>query len=123
MGPNDTQVKRQWLVFDRKKGLLGVKKNISGAKAKEMSSNYMVTLLDPMNFKQLQDVQLHGNEYDWYDLPKDDPRVIYWKLFQLVYEADWEYNGYQDGDGITVEGAEIINEHEVFQKIRELFGR
>jgi len=119
-----------WLMFDRKKGLLGIKKYIGNQKQleKEMGSNFMVTLIDPINFKELENVQLHSNDYDWHELPKDDPRVLYWRLFSIIYDADWRIyahccNEYCDGHETEVDESCIENEHEVFQQVRELFGR
>lgn len=115
---------REWVVFDRKKGLLGVKRVISGEKEKEMHSNYMVTILDPITFRELEDVQLHGSDYDWYDLPIDDPRVQFWESMKVIHDADWYITGYMDNrESLEVDEHYIENQHEVFEKLRKIFGR
>jgi len=111
------------LVYDRKKGLFGVKRLISGEKQKEMGSNYMVTLLDPVNFKELEDVKLNSNDYDWHKLPKDDPRVQYWKLMDIIHTADWFYSGWTENEDIVVEEAYLNEPHSVFELVRKIFGR
>lgn len=120
----DTQVRREYLVFDRKKGLLGVMKNIQGEKEKEMGGNYMVTIIDPVSFEDIKDVKSHTNEYDWHELPKTDPRVQFWKLMDVLENADWYINGYPDGpDDIQVEEhyLETIPAHQVFEQVRKIF--
>ncbi len=90
-----------------------------------MGGNYVIDLLDPVNFSRIETVASSGPTYNWYSLPKTDPRVQYMKLFDIIEGgiADWEYNGHHDGvDGIVVEEAIIENPHEVFELIRKIFG-
>lgn len=114
---------RSKIVFDRKKGVIGVKRLANKKEEKEFGTNYVVDILDPINFRQIETVAGVSNpDYDWHGLPRKDPRVQFWKLFNIIAGADWCYSGYSDGDGIQVDEATIENQHEVFESIRELFG-
>ena len=111
----------KWLVYDRSSGKLGVKKFIGNQRElmDEIGSNHMVTLLDPITFKELdENVRLTN---DWRDVPEDDPRLAYWKLFDIIYDADWYFNGYETGDEFFVDEFCITNEHQVFNQIRKIF--
>lgn len=81
-------------------------------------------VLDPINFNEIETVRGFGEkEHDWYPLPRDDPRVQFWTLFEIIEggDADWYYNGYHENDGICVEEAFIENKHEVFEQVRKIF--
>ena len=113
---------RDQLVFDRKSGKLGIKKKATEKQQKEMGCNYVVDVIDPINFKVICTGPLVGTDYDWHGLPSTDPRVRYRKMFDIIYEADWYFSGYQEGDGIVVEEYFIENQYDVFEAIRKIFG-
>lgn len=112
------------VVFDRKSGVLGYRRLATKAEEKEMGCNYVIDLLDPVNFKRIETVASSGPTYNWHELPKTDPRVQYMALFDVIEGgiADWYYSGYSEGDGICVDEAFIENAHEVFERIRKIFG-
>ena len=115
---------RNQIVFDRKKGLIGLKRLAGKNEEKEFGTNYVVDVLDPINFNRIETVRAFGgSEHNWYPLPRDDPRVRFWNLFDIIEggDADWYYNGYHNGDGIFVEEAFIENKHEIFEQVRKLF--
>lgn len=112
---------RHSVVFDRKRGLLGMKRTANKNEEKEFGANYVVDVLDPISFKKSKTVVHIGPDYDWHTLPREDPRVQFIKLFDVIASANWDYSGYSEDDGIVVEEAFIENEHEVFEQVREIF--
>lgn len=113
---------RDTVVFDRKKGLLGVKRKSYTKEEKELGTNYVVDILDPINFERIKTVPGHGlSEHNWYPLSNEDPRTQFWRLFNIIDSANWQYSGYSDGDGIQVDEAYIENKHAVFEQIRKIF--
>jgi len=113
---------RPRLVFDRKNGLLGVRRLAYKREEKEFNTNYVVDILDPINFKRIKTVKgFHNPEYNWHSLPRNDPRVQFWKLFCIIDSANWYYDGYSDGDGVQINEAYIENQHEIFEQIRKIF--
>lgn len=114
------------LCYNKKTGQLGLKRYLGSIKGKgnwpqEWGSNYAVIPVDPVTFKEIQE-QWQQTSTDWNQLPADDPRVQYVALFKAIYDADWYHGGYSDGDDIVVDEAIIENEHEVFNRIRKIFG-
>ena len=115
---------RNRIVFDRKKGLIGLKRLAGKKEEKELGTNYVVDVLDPIDFNKIETVRGFGDEeHDWYRLPRDDPRVQFWELFSVIEggDADWYYSIAGIGDNAEVDEAYIENKHEVFELVRKLF--
>lgn len=113
------------VVYDRKSGKLGVRRSTWTQEKDSFDTNEVVDIFDPINWQVIETVPGHGGkEYDWKNLPDDDPRVQLWKLFDIIEggHADWEYSGQPEGDGIFVEEAYVNNRYEVFELIRRAFG-
>lgn len=119
-----------YLVFNRKTGRIGLKKDLGdagfkdtkwGDGTKEWGSNYAIFPMDPITFDwKYQDREPVGK--DWVTLPKGDPRVQFVELFDTIYGAKW-YHGFTGGDDNTeVDEYYIENPHEIFLKIRRIFG-
>jgi len=112
------------VVYDRKSGKLGVRRSKWITEKDKYDTSQVVDIFDPVNWQVLETVPGHGGtEYDWRDLPDDDPRVQLWKLFDIFEggHADWEYSGHHDGEGIEVEEALVNNRYEVFEMVRRVF--
>jgi len=113
------------VVYDRKSGKLGVRRSKWITEKDSYDTNYVVDIFDPVSWRVLETVPGHGGtEYDWHNLPNDDPRVQLWKLFDIIEggDADWEYSGHPENDGIMVEEAYVNNRYEVFELVRKAFG-
>lgn len=116
---------RKIVMFDRKKGLLGIRRMAWKNEEKELGVNKVVDIVDPIEFNKGQTMRAFGDaEYDWHSLPCDDPRVQYISLFDVIEggEADWYYGIQSGNDNTCVDEAYIENPHEVFRQIRRIFG-
>ena len=109
---------RKQVIFDRKTGVVGIKRLATKKEEKEFGGNYVVDILDPINFHTTKTVQLVSPDYDWLALPKEDPRVRFIKLFDAIYGADWYYG---IPEHCEVDEAYIENPHDVFEQIRKIF--
>ena len=118
------------LVFNRKTGQIGLKKCLGdagfkdkgwGDGTKEWGSNYAIFPMDPITFDwSYQNRESVGR--DWLALPKDDPRVQFVSFFNAIYDAKWHYSFVSADDNTEIDEFRIENEHEVFLKIRKIFG-
>ena len=116
------------IVFDRETGRIGNRRLLRNSKKeREWGSNYEVAILDPITLDETGE-KVHTTDGKWKRLPDDDLRVIFIKLFQAIYDADWNIgascmNSRCDGHETAVDEHDITNQHKVFSIIRKLFGR
>lgn len=116
------------IVFDQKSGRIGRRRLLRNKEQeKEWGSNYEVAILDPLTLNETGE-KVHTTDGKWKQLPDDDLRVIFVKLFQAIYDADWNIGAYCcnehcDGHETEINEHDINNEHKVFSIIRKFFGR
>ncbi len=118
------------LVFNRKTGQLGLRKHLGdegfkdkrwGDGTQEWGCNFAVFLMDPITFEwDYQNRERSGIE--WTTLPKGDPRVQYVELFDTIYGAKWYHSFIGGDDNTEINEYYIENPHEVFLKIKKIFG-
>ena len=112
------------VVFDRKKGHIGKKRYVRRDEQQKLQCNYVVDILDPVNYSHLNTVPaVGGTEYDWHELSKQDPRYQLINLFDIIEggHASWYYGIAGCGENAEVDEAYIENPYEVFELIRKLF--
>lgn len=115
---------RKVVVFCRKKGTLGVRRLANKDEENKFKTNYVVDILDPVSFEQLETVKGFSDpEHDWHELKSRDPRAQFYHLFRVIEEgdADWVHEIQGSGEDATVEYSYIENRHEVFELIRKIF--
>ena len=112
------------VVFDRKNGHIGKKRYATKDEESRLHCNYVVDILDPINYNHIVTVSaVGGSVYDWYPLPKQDPRYKFINLFDIIEcgTAEWYYNIVGGGENAEVEETYITNPYEVFELVRKLF--
>lgn len=110
------------IVFDRKQGLIGIRRLAVKNEEKEHSCNYVIDILEPISMARVEKT-VSSTGFDWQPLPKTDPRTQFIKLFDILEggEADWDYSIRSGDEQASIEEAYIQNRHAVFELIRKLF--
>ena len=102
------------VVFHERTGVLGIERNVN---SKDWTSNYAVFILDPVTLQETGEKQYTNQP--WKELPADDPRVVFVKLFSIFEDGFADWNISHSYEQCEVMEMYIGNRAQVFEIFRK----